>query len=61
MTEFESLTFGDLRKCATHLVDSYLDDIEASFLDAFFQFKAILKADQDRTNTHMICRILDES
>ncbi|KAH3796761.1 hypothetical protein DPMN_150332 [Dreissena polymorpha] len=53
MTEFESLTVDDLRKCAMHLVESYPDGIEASFVDEFFQFKAILEADQDRTITYM--------
>jgi hypothetical protein len=53
MTEFESLTLDDLQKCATHLVESYPDDIEASFVDEFVQFKAILETDQDRTITHM--------
>ena len=53
MTEFEPLTFDDLRKCTTHLVEFYSDDIKASFIDEFVQFKAILEADQDRTITHM--------
>ncbi|KAH3774042.1 hypothetical protein DPMN_175413 [Dreissena polymorpha] len=52
MTEFESLTLDDLQKCATHLVESYPDDIEASFVDASVQFKAIVEAEQDRTITH---------
>ncbi|KAH3850718.1 hypothetical protein DPMN_093191 [Dreissena polymorpha] len=54
MTEFEFLTLDDLQKCATHLVESYPDDIEASFVDEFVQFKAILEAGQPRTITHMI-------
>ncbi|KAH3822907.1 hypothetical protein DPMN_124701 [Dreissena polymorpha] len=37
----------------TGLLESYPDDIEASFVDEFVQFKAILEADQDRTITHM--------
>jgi len=53
LTEFQSLTLDDLRKCATHLVESYPDDLEASFVDEFVQFKAILEEDQDRTITHM--------
>ena len=53
LTEFQSLTLDDLRKCTTHLVESYPDDLEASLVDEFIQFKAILEADQDRTITHM--------
>ncbi|KAH3848340.1 hypothetical protein DPMN_090700 [Dreissena polymorpha] len=53
MTKFESLTLDDLLKCAMHLVESYPDVIEASFIDEFVQFKAILEADEDRTITHM--------
>ncbi|KAH3782243.1 hypothetical protein DPMN_160155 [Dreissena polymorpha] len=53
MTEFESLTLDDLRKCATHLVEYYPDDIGASLVDEFVQFKAILGADQDKTINHM--------
>lgn len=53
LTEFQSLTLDDLRKCATNLVESYPDDLEASFVDEFVQFKAILEADQNRTITHM--------
>ena len=53
MTEFESLTLDDLQKCATHLMESYPDDIEASFVDEFVQFKAIVEAEQDRTITPM--------
>ncbi|KAH3878143.1 hypothetical protein DPMN_002027 [Dreissena polymorpha] len=53
MTEFEPLTLDDLRKCTTHLVEFYSDDIKASFVDEFVQFKAILEAAQDRTITHM--------
>ncbi len=41
MTQFESLKLDDLRKCATHLVESYPDGIESSFVDEFVQFKAI--------------------
>ena len=41
MTKFESLTLHDLRKCATHLVESYPDDIKASFVDEIVQLKAI--------------------
>ncbi|KAH3703491.1 hypothetical protein DPMN_078528 [Dreissena polymorpha] len=39
MTEFESLTLGDLRECATHLVKSSPDDIEASYVDEFVHSK----------------------
>jgi hypothetical protein len=53
LTEFQSLTLDDLRKYATHLVESYPDDLEASFVDEFVQFKAILEADQDRTITNI--------
>ncbi|KAH3771404.1 hypothetical protein DPMN_172721 [Dreissena polymorpha] len=53
MTEFEVLTLDDLRKYATRLVEYYLDDTDASFVDEFVQFKAILEADRDRTITYM--------
>ncbi|KAH3861304.1 hypothetical protein DPMN_024231 [Dreissena polymorpha] len=53
MTEFESLILDDLRKCVTHLVESYPDDIEASIVDEFVQFNVILEADQDKTSIHM--------
>ncbi|KAH3782287.1 hypothetical protein DPMN_160200 [Dreissena polymorpha] len=53
MTEFESLTLDHLRKCATHLLVSYPDDVEASLVDEFVQFKAILEADQDKTINRM--------
>ncbi|KAH3702729.1 hypothetical protein DPMN_077755 [Dreissena polymorpha] len=53
MAELESLTMDDLRKCATHLVESYSDDIQSSSIDDFVQFKAILDADQYGTITHI--------
>ncbi|KAH3782286.1 hypothetical protein DPMN_160199 [Dreissena polymorpha] len=53
MTEFESLTLDHLWKCATHLVESYPDDIEASLVDEFVQSKAILEAGQDKTINRM--------
>ncbi|KAH3800041.1 hypothetical protein DPMN_153666 [Dreissena polymorpha] len=53
MTEFESLTLNDLRKCATHLLESYPDEIDVSSVDELVQFKAILEADQEIIITHI--------
>ena len=53
LTEFESITSDDLRKRAAHLVESYPEDLESSFIDEFVQFTNILVADNDKTITHM--------
>ena len=53
LTEFPSLTSDDLRKRAAHLVNSYPDDLESSFVDDFVQFTGILVADNNKTITHM--------
>jgi hypothetical protein len=53
LTEFESLTLDDLHKRAAHLVKSYPEDLESSFIDEFVQFTNILVADNDKTITHM--------
>ncbi|KAH3818782.1 hypothetical protein DPMN_120508 [Dreissena polymorpha] len=44
---FESLTLDDLRECATHLLESNPDDIEASFVDGLVHSKP----SQKRTKT----------
>ena len=53
LTEFESLTPEDLRKHAAHLVESYPEDLEPSFVDEFAQFTDVLVADNDKTVSHM--------
>jgi len=44
LMEFESLTPEDLRKHAAHLVESYAEDLEPSFVDEFAQITDILVA-----------------
>ena len=53
LTEFDSLTAADLRQRAAHLVESYPEDLESSFVDEFVQFTGILVADKDKAITHM--------
>jgi len=42
-----------LRKHAAHLVESYPEDLEPSFVDEFAQFTDVLVADNDKTVSHM--------
>jgi len=42
-----------LRKHDAHLVESYREDLEPSFVDEFVQFTDIVVANNDKTVSHM--------
>lgn len=53
VTDFGLMTQLEVRLKATHLVNTYPDDLEMAFVDEFVQFTSIIESSQDKSLRNM--------